>query len=123
MASKEKIRRVVWTGAIAAVTATGVWYGAGLKIAKEKKQVCLSPTGDFSQSINECTGDTETPRSNTGRENSTTRGDSRRIDCEEDRAREKDTRAGDEAKRGYTGGEYGWERTKEMKLRNKEGYK
>ncbi|KAG9242720.1 hypothetical protein BJ878DRAFT_543985 [Calycina marina] len=35
---QQKVRRIVWTGAIAAVTATGVWYGAGLKITKEKKQ-------------------------------------------------------------------------------------
>lgn len=34
-----KIRRYVWTGAIAAVTMTGAWYGAGLKTKQEIKQV------------------------------------------------------------------------------------
>jgi hypothetical protein len=39
-AQQQKIRRIVWTGAIAAVTATGAWYGAGLKTTSEIKQVC-----------------------------------------------------------------------------------
>lgn len=34
----QKIRRIVWTGAIAAVTMTGAWYGAGLKTSSEIKQ-------------------------------------------------------------------------------------
>lgn len=38
-AQQQKVRRIVWTGAIAAVTATGAWYGAGLKTQKEIKQV------------------------------------------------------------------------------------
>ena len=37
--SQQKIRRIVWTGAIAAVTATGAWYGASLKTKSEYKQV------------------------------------------------------------------------------------
>jgi len=37
-AQQQKIRRIVWTGAIAAVTATGAWYGAGLKTRSEIKQ-------------------------------------------------------------------------------------
>jgi hypothetical protein len=41
-AQQQKIRRVVWTAAIASVTATGAWYGAGLKTKSELKQVCLS---------------------------------------------------------------------------------
>lgn len=41
LAQKQKIRRIVWTGAIASVTATGVWYGAGLKIQREQKQVSI----------------------------------------------------------------------------------
>lgn len=32
----QKIKRIVWTGSIAAVTATGAWYGAGLKTRKER---------------------------------------------------------------------------------------
>jgi len=32
-----KIRRIIWTGAIASVTATGAWYGAGLKIQRDVK--------------------------------------------------------------------------------------
>jgi len=41
-AQRQKIRRIVWTAAIASVTATGAWYGAGLKTKSELKQVCLS---------------------------------------------------------------------------------
>ncbi|KAH6710917.1 hypothetical protein DL95DRAFT_452446 [Leptodontidium sp. 2 PMI_412] len=37
-AQQQKIRRIVWTGAIASVTATGAWYGAGLKTRSEVKQ-------------------------------------------------------------------------------------
>ncbi|OQN97082.1 hypothetical protein B0A48_16886 [Cryoendolithus antarcticus] len=33
------IRRYVLTGSVAAITATGVWYGAGLKTRQERKQV------------------------------------------------------------------------------------
>ena len=29
----------MWTAAIASVTATGAWYGAGLKMKTESKQV------------------------------------------------------------------------------------
>ncbi|KAI9732041.1 MAG: hypothetical protein M1818_007636 [Claussenomyces sp. TS43310] len=38
-AQQLKIRRFVWTGAIAAVTATGAWYGADLKMTQEMKQM------------------------------------------------------------------------------------
>ena len=41
MASQQTIRRIVWTGSIVAVTATGAWYGAGLKMQSEHKQVCF----------------------------------------------------------------------------------
>lgn len=41
-AQQQKIRRIVWTGAIASVTATGAWYGAGLKTKSELKQVIPS---------------------------------------------------------------------------------
>ncbi|TVY35172.1 hypothetical protein LOCC1_G006977 [Lachnellula occidentalis] len=34
----QKIRRIIWTGAIASVTATGTWYGAGLKIQRDVKK-------------------------------------------------------------------------------------
>ncbi|KAL2069066.1 hypothetical protein VTL71DRAFT_15404 [Oculimacula yallundae] len=34
-AQQQKIRRIVWTAAIASVTATGAWYGAGLKTRSE----------------------------------------------------------------------------------------
>lgn len=34
-----KIRRIVLTGAVAAITATGTWYGAGLKTQQERNQV------------------------------------------------------------------------------------
>jgi dienelactone hydrolase len=39
-AQQQKIRRIVWTAAIASVTATGAWYGAGLKTRSELKQAC-----------------------------------------------------------------------------------
>jgi hypothetical protein len=42
-AQQQKIRRIVWTVAIASVTATGAWYGAGLKTKSELKQVIISP--------------------------------------------------------------------------------
>jgi len=38
-AQQQKIRRIVWTAAIASVTATGAWYGAGLKTKSELKQL------------------------------------------------------------------------------------
>jgi len=38
-AQQQKIRRVVWTAAIASVTATGAWYGAGLKTKSELNQL------------------------------------------------------------------------------------
>ncbi|KAH6668191.1 hypothetical protein B0J14DRAFT_566740 [Halenospora varia] len=37
IAQRQKIRRIVWTGAIASVTMVGAWYGAGLKIQSEQK--------------------------------------------------------------------------------------
>jgi hypothetical protein len=47
-AQQQKIRRIVWTAAIASITATGAWYGAGLKTRSELKQVCLvSPAQSF----------------------------------------------------------------------------
>ena len=33
------IRRVILTGSIAAISATGAWYGAGLKTQQEHKEV------------------------------------------------------------------------------------
>ncbi|RFU30663.1 hypothetical protein B7463_g5677, partial [Scytalidium lignicola] len=36
--SQQTIRRWVMTGSVAAITATGVWYGAGLKMQQEAKQ-------------------------------------------------------------------------------------
>ncbi|GAB7352569.1 hypothetical protein MBLNU459_g2953t1 [Dothideomycetes sp. NU459] len=35
----QAVRRWVLTGSVAAVTATGAWYGAGLKTKQEYKQV------------------------------------------------------------------------------------
>jgi len=37
--SQQQVRRIVWTGSIAAITATGAWYGAGLKTKQEIKDV------------------------------------------------------------------------------------
>lgn len=39
MASSSNVRRFVLTASIAAITATGAWYGAGLKTRQEFKQV------------------------------------------------------------------------------------
>lgn len=39
MSQQQQIRRLVMTGAVAAVTVTGAWYGAGLKTRQEFKQV------------------------------------------------------------------------------------
>jgi len=41
MSQQQKIRRIVWTASIAAVTATGAWYGAGLKTKQEVGQARL----------------------------------------------------------------------------------
>ncbi|KAI9791355.1 MAG: hypothetical protein M1835_000372 [Candelina submexicana] len=38
MAQRQRIKRIILTGAIAAITATGAWYGAGLKTRQEFKQ-------------------------------------------------------------------------------------
>lgn len=38
-AQQQKIRRIVWTGAIASITMTGVWYGASLKTEVDTKEV------------------------------------------------------------------------------------
>lgn len=38
MVSQQTIRRVVLTGAVATITATGALYGAGLKFQQEYKQ-------------------------------------------------------------------------------------
>jgi hypothetical protein len=34
------IRRSIWAISITAITVAGAWYGAGLKIEKEQRQVC-----------------------------------------------------------------------------------
>lgn len=40
-----KVRIYALTGAVAAITATGAWYGAGLNMRQELKEVChLSPS-------------------------------------------------------------------------------
>jgi len=39
MAQQQKIRRFVMTGAVFAITATGAWYGAGLKTQQEFEKV------------------------------------------------------------------------------------
>ena len=40
--STAKIRRIVLTGSIAAITATGAWYGAGLKVQQERNEVRIT---------------------------------------------------------------------------------
>ena len=37
--STSRLRRIVLTGSIAAITATGAWYGAGLKVQQERNEV------------------------------------------------------------------------------------
>jgi hypothetical protein len=40
--SATKARTIAWTGGVAATTAFGAWYGAGLKTRQEIQQVgCL----------------------------------------------------------------------------------
>lgn len=41
MSQQLRIRRLVLTGAVTAITATGAWYGAGLKTQQEVKKVSL----------------------------------------------------------------------------------
>lgn len=38
----QTVRRFVMTGSVAAITATGAWYGAGLKTQQEFKQVSVA---------------------------------------------------------------------------------
>jgi hypothetical protein len=47
MASQPRARRVAWTCAIAAVTAVGVWYGAGLKTQQQAKEVQVTHLESF----------------------------------------------------------------------------
>jgi len=42
IAQQQKIRRIVMTGAIAAITATGAWYGATLKTDRDYIKVCMT---------------------------------------------------------------------------------
>lgn len=39
MSQQQKIRRIIMTVSVAAITATGAWYGAGLKTKQEIKRV------------------------------------------------------------------------------------
>lgn len=41
MAAPNRVRIFALTGGVAAITATGAWYGAGLKTRQEFKQVLL----------------------------------------------------------------------------------
>lgn len=43
-AAANKFRVWIFTGAFAAITATGAWYGAGLKTQQEYKQVFKGTT-------------------------------------------------------------------------------
>ncbi|SLM33323.1 hypothetical protein LPUS_01788 [Lasallia pustulata] len=38
MSQQQKIRRIIMTVSVAAITATGAWYGAGLKTKQEIKR-------------------------------------------------------------------------------------
>ena len=40
MSKPKKARTVILTASIAMITATGAWYGAGLKTRQELKKVC-----------------------------------------------------------------------------------
>jgi hypothetical protein len=96
-ATQQKIRRIAWTGAIAAVTVTGTWYGAGLKMKSEVSQVFLPYFLSLSFSpITMLTSlfldHTKAPRSYTNGENSTAGGTKGRVDCKEIGAGEEDWR-------------------------------
>ena len=39
---QQRVRRVILTASVAAITATGAWYGAGLKVTQERKKVAIS---------------------------------------------------------------------------------
>lgn len=49
--STASVRRIVLTGAVAAITATGTWYGAGLKTQQERSQVGGNTYTDLNSSI------------------------------------------------------------------------
>jgi hypothetical protein len=49
--STASVRRIVLTGAVAAITATGTWYGAGLKTQQERNQVSGEAIVDLSKYI------------------------------------------------------------------------
>lgn len=44
MSQQQKIRRIIMTVSVTAITATGAWYGAGLKTRQEIKHVYLPVT-------------------------------------------------------------------------------
>ena len=49
--STVKVRRIVLTGAVAAITATGTWYGAGLKTQQERNQVSSIVSDELSEHL------------------------------------------------------------------------
>jgi len=49
--STASVRRIVLTGAVAAITATGTWYGAGLKTQQERNQVSGTSSVEISKPI------------------------------------------------------------------------
>jgi hypothetical protein len=110
-ATQQKIRRIVLTGAITAITVTGTWYGAGLKMKSEVKQVCSSlcllPRLEW-MLTSLFLDHTKTPRSYTRGEDSTAGGTEGCVDCEEVGAGEEDWGVGDEGQWRDQGREHGW---------------
>lgn len=56
MATPNRVRIFALTGGVAAITATGAWYGAGLKTRQEFKQVSL-PSFSIQHILNEPSGE------------------------------------------------------------------
>lgn len=96
MAAANPLRTYVITGAVAAITATGAWYGAGLKAQHEHKQVNKSPPDIYvpKRLANMYVGSPSSARNTTGRPdraNGTLKGETSDPAC---RAADEDRSAG-----------------------------
>ena len=100
MSQFPQLRRIVLTGSIAAITATGAWYGAGLKMKQEVKKVVTrilqSPCKDQQLILHSLKGSRCSSTSHTRRTDLTVGDYACRIGSKEDGAGEEDCGIGEE---------------------------
>ncbi|RAL59078.1 hypothetical protein DID88_008996 [Monilinia fructigena] len=94
-----KIKRIVWTGAIASITVVGTIYGAGLKTQGEHKQQVRKVRESNTRGKNCTSGRTER---GIGRNGATVEESTRGMEREEGRGRKGDD--GGAWDEGYDGG-------------------